>query len=386
MLISFSNLYPSLFSAGKLILLPCLLNAFTKYIKPEYLLIGIEILVLNFFVILLFVYVTLYRKKRNFFFLKKIQTGLEVWVTEAILDDAGNTTQFNIPQNFLKQIKKTIAKQFVIDELIKTKKSLTGNAAVNICNLYIQLGLKNESLHKLKSRKWYIKARAIYELYSMQQMDALIKIYKQTNSENAIVRMEAQTGVINMTGFEGLRFLDIVTYPITQWQQIELLDQLKLYEENGELAMYIPKWLTSKNDTVILFALKLADVYQQFFVHDAVVKCLEHNNASVRLQTIKTLVRVANETTPQILVNCYPNEKFTNQLAILDALTKIATSEQAWFLIALLDDESDVVKLKAGRILATCFPLGLEALEERGKAPYGPYRKIYLHIKSELEK
>ena len=361
-----------------------MLKGFTKFISPDHLLTGVEILSAGFFIIILIIYCTLYLKKRRFFFTKKIQPELEAWVTKAILEDSEEGSRFNIPDNFYRILKRPLAKQFIIDELIKTKKNLTGVASKNIIALYEKLDLKKESLRKLNSRKWHILARGINELYSMQQMDTLSLIYQNTNSQYEFVRMEAQIGVVNMTGFEGLRFLDVVNYPITEWQQIKLLDQLRSAEENRQLATHLPKWLSSANDTVIIFALKLAEEYQQFLVHNVVVQCLEHSNTAVRLQAIKTLVRIADESTPQILTDHYPKEKFTNQLAVLDGLVKIATVDQAWFLIALLDDESDIIKLKAGRVLAHCFPLGLEALEERGKAPSGPYQDIYLHIKSEM--
>jgi hypothetical protein len=362
------------------------LNAFTKLINPDYLLIGVEILVINFFIVLLIIYINLYSKKRAFFFTQKIQAALEVWISQAILDELEMGESFDIPPTFSRILKKKRAKEFVIDELIKTKKNLTGNAAKNIITLYESLDLKKESLYKLGKRQWYIQAKGIHELYSMEQMDTLKRIYKNTNSSNEFVRMEAQTGVINMTGFNGLRFLDLVSYPITEWQQIKLLDQLHGAQETGQLSTHLPKWLASSNDTVIVFALKLAYEYQVFSAHHAVAKCLEHQNPSVASQAIKTLVRIANDSTPKILTNYYPAAKFTNQLLILDALVTIATLEEAWFLIALLDDESDIVKLKAGRALAHCFPQGLEALEERGRAPEGPYQNIYLHIKSEMER
>ena len=374
------------FLSGAAFSSPTMLNAFTKIINPDYLLTGIEILSSGFLIVVLVIYATLNLKKTRFFFKQRIQSELEVWVAKAILDESEDGRSFNIPASFFRILKRPLAKEFTIEELINTKKNLTGTAANNIIALYEELDLKKVSLKKLRNSKWHIRARGIHELYSMQQMDTLPLIYENTNNQYEFVRMEAQIGVINMTGFEGLRFLDQVSYPITEWQQIKLLDQLRSAEESGQLATHLPKWLSSLNDTVIIFALKLAAEYQQFSVHDAVAKCLSHNNVSVRLQAIKTLVHITNETTPQILTEHYPNEKFTNQLALLDALVKIATLDQAWFLIGLLDDPSDIIKLKAGRILAHSFPRGLEALEERGRAPSGPYQDIYLHIKSEMER
>ena len=311
---------------------------------------------------------------------------MEVWVTQAILDEMENGQYFAIPKKFFRLLKNDLTKQFVIDELIKIRNSVTGVASKNVIALYEALNLKKYSLRKIRKRKWYVKAQGIHELYSMQQMDTLKKIYKDTNSKNEYVRMEAQVGVINMTGFDGLLFLNMATYPITEWQQIKLLDQLKSSEEEGQLATNIPDWLVSTNDTVVIFSLRLAEVYRQFPVYDSVVKCLSHQNVSVRIQAIKTLVRIANKETPHLLTEHYKRETFTNQLAILDALLTIATFEQSWFLIDLLDDESDVIKLKAARALAVCFTDGMKILEEKAKAPYGPYKKILLHIKYEMEK
>jgi len=360
-------------------------NAFSKYIRPEYLVIGIEVLLANFLVIIAIIYLNLYLRKRNFFYKKEINQQLEAWITKAILDEPDKVEQgFEIPRKFNRVLKKFNARQIVIDELVAIRKELTGAAAKNIIVLYEQLGLKKHSLNKLSSRKWHVKSKGIMELYIMDQNDTLKRIYKNTNSNNEFIRMEAQIGVIHMTGFDGLRFLDVVSYPITEWQQIKLLEQLRLSREDGQLAMHIPKWLRSKNDTVVVFTLKLADAYQQFSVHDEVVKALQHPNEMVRIQAVKTLVRIANTFTPQILAEHYENEHFTNRLNILDAISKIGTEEQAWFLIGLLDDESDVIKLKAGKAFAACFKYGMEALEERGKAKKGAYQKIYLHIKAEL--
>ncbi len=370
---------------GNSVLFIRLLNAFTKIVNPSYLLLIVEVLFLNLLTMLIIIYITLYFKKRKFFFTRKVQQEMEVWVTQAILNEFDGDLQFAIPESFFRLLKSDLTKQFVIDELIKIKKSVAGTAAKNVIALYEALDLKKYSLRKLRKRKWYIKARGIHELYSMQQIDMLKKIYEDTNSKNEYVRMETQVGVINMTGFDGLLFLNLATYPITEWQQIKLLAQLKSSEEEGQLAMNIPNWLDSDNDTVVIFSLRLAEVYQQFPVYDSVVKCLSHHKVSVRIQAIKTLVSIANKETPLLLTKHYRSETFTNQLAILDALLKIATFEQAWFLIDLLDDESDLIKLKAARALSVCFSDGMKILEEKAKAPYGPYQKILLHIKYEME-
>jgi HEAT repeat protein len=103
----------------------------------------------------------------------------------------------------------------------------------------------------------------------------------------------------------------------------------------------------------------------------------------VRRQAILTLVAIANEKTPLLLTEHFYKESLANRLVILDGLQKIATEQQAPFLIGLLEDENDLIKLKAAKTLALNTDGGLTLLEEKSRQTPEPYREIFLHIKSE---
>jgi len=269
-----------------------------------------------------------------------------------------------------------------IDELIVCKKNFSGGVTENIIWLYLQLNLKKDSLRKLRTTApWHIRAKGIQELYLMEQQDVLKMIYKNTNSNNEFVRMEAQTGVINLTGFPGLRFLDVVSYPITEWQQLKLLEQLRLHPVKQDLSDKIPNWLHSSNTTVIVFALKLADEYQVFSVKDQVMACMEHADKTVRSQALKTLVRLADETTAALLAGYFPNESPVNQLYILDALRTLATENETAFLVSLLDHGNDTVKLKAAVVLAEVSETGMELILQKSRQQPEPFERIWRHIK-----
>jgi hypothetical protein len=194
--------------------------------------------------------------------------------------------------------------------------------------------------------------------------------------------MEAQTGVIHMTGFPGLRFLDVISYPLTEWQQIKLLEQLRLTPKKEDLSENISGWLLSKNDTVVVFALKLADEYQQFTVRDGVVNCLVHPHEPVRTQAVKTLVRLADETTPLILSGYFRKEGFINRAMMLDALAVLGTEKQLDFLLTLLDDPNNIIKLKAAIVLVNCCKNGAEILEKKAADEPEPFARILRHVKT----
>ena len=254
--------------------------------------------------------------------------------------------------------------------------------ADSITQLYLQLDLKKDSLVKLRSTSWHIKARGIQELYLMDQIDLLKTIYKNTNNRNEFVRMESQIGVIYMTGFAGLRFLDVISYPLTEWQQIKLIEQLKRSGKPEDISTNINNWLSSTNDTVVIFALKLAGEYQQFTSRNQIVNTLVHPNELVRTQGIKTLVQLADQQTPYVLLGYFRKEASANRLLILDALATLATAEQTTILTSLLNDEDNIIKLKAAIALANASPEGMEILEQKAVQEKEPFERILMHVKS----
>ena len=354
---------------------------FLKFMSPENLLIGVQIMAVCILIVVILVYAQLFAKKRLYFYTNRIKSNVEVWISHIILEES--VEGIEIPKKFFRMLNDPKARQVAIDELIKCKKNFSGLVAENIVMLYNQLGLREDSLRKMKTkRKWYLQARGIQELYLMDQKNLLTKIYRETNSENDFVRSEAQIAVIHLTGFNGLRFLDVISYPLTLWQQIKLLEQLKLFGKKEDMSDRIPKWLQSKNDTVVVFALRLAAEYQQFAVSDAIMHCLVHPATIVRTQAIKTLIVLADERTPATLVGYFSKEQFENQVHILDSLLNIATDEQQAFMVRLLEAPDNIIKLKAAMVLANNCSDGIRILEERAAIEPEPFERILRHVKS----
>ncbi len=349
--------------------------------SPDYLLLAAQILIVMIALVVSAIYLYLFYKKRNFFYTERIRKLLEPMISHIIMEESMESLE--MPKKINRILSNRVARQFVIEELIRCKKNFSGLVAEHIVVLYGQLGLKKYSIEKTADeRKWYLKAQGIQELYMMDQQDALKIIYRNTNSNNEFVRMEAQTGVIHLTGFPGLRFLDVISYPLTEWQQLKLLEQLRLYPKKEDVSDKIPKWLQSKNETVVVFALKLVDEYQLFGVKHNVVNCLVHPSQAVRSQALKTIIRLEDESTPLILLGYLSKEPVINQIFILDALRNIATEREAGSLIKLLDHENDTIKLKAAIVLAACSEKGMDILEKKGEEQPEPYYRIYRHVKT----
>lgn len=354
---------------------------FLTFMRPENLLIGVQIMAVGIMLVVILIYVQLMAKKRMHFYTQRIQNNIEVWISHIILEES--IKGIDIPKKFYRLLEDPKARQIAIDELTNCKKNFSGIVAENIVALYNQLGLRDDSLSKMKNkRRWEIQARGIQELYLMDQKNLLTKIYRETNSKNAFVRSEAQIAIIYMTGFNGLRFLDVISYPLTLWQQIKLLEQLRLFGKKEDLSDRIPNWLESKNETVVVFALRLAAEYQQLAVIDDIKGCLVHPSPAVRTRAIKTLIVLADEKTAFILTGYFAKEGFENQAHILDSLLSFATDEQRPFLEKLLDAPDNIIKLKAAIVLAKNCTDGLSIIEKRALTEPEPFERILRHVKS----
>jgi hypothetical protein len=327
------------------------------------------------------IYAMLYDKKKKHFKLLLIRTKLEPLISQFIIDESPATEEQLEELNQI--IDNGLARQYMVEELIRSKQNHSGEVAQRIVTIYLGLDLKKYSLQKIQPKNnWYTIARGIQELYMMEQEDTYDEIYKYTNAANEYIRNEAQIGLIHLTGFKGLDFLEMVLYPITDWQQLKLLEQLKRFPKKEDFSASIPKWISSSNNSVVVFALKLCYEYQLIHLEDEITNCLHHESENVKTQAIETLVRLENDHTSKILLNYFNQASHTNQLLILDALSKLATEEDASALIQILDNPDNMIKLKASIALSKCSNSGMQIIRDKSVSTPEPFKRIVNHILS----
>ncbi|SDD96548.1 HEAT repeat domain-containing protein [Niabella drilacis] len=334
-------------------------------------------------VLLILIYWNLYKRKQAFFRPESFRMGFELWVSKLVLEDT-QIPASRIPAKFAKHLKQRDKRQFALNSLIELKKSVAGTVGDKVVALYLELGFKADSIEKLDSPVWYKKVKGINELSVMKQEDMNARIFKLTNNRNKYIRREAQAAMFNFYGFRGLRFLNVLTHSLSDWQQLNLIEQLRPLDP--EPIPGLSNWLYSDNNTVVVFALKLAEIYQCFEVHDEVVSCLTHEREEVRGQAAKTLKEIAGDATAAILCERYASETPRNKIVILNSLTAIAGDAQQPFLMKELDSGNDFLKLGAARVIVTCCTAGWGLLESKAAQQPLPFRNIYNHLRFELKR
>jgi hypothetical protein len=192
--------------------------------------------------------------------------------------------------------------------------------------------------------------------------------------------MEAQIALVKMMGFEGLKFLNKITHPVSEWQQIRLIEELSNHDvtqlEN------ISEWLSSKNSSVVNFALRLVEIYRLYDFYDEVKHCLSHNSYTVCKTAVVTISQISNEATAGLLVTHYPGYDTSTQIKILKILQVDGTKEQLPFLFSLLNNADDSYKLEAAKAIVKINETEMENIEKAINKTLFPWNIILPQIKN----
>lgn len=290
---------------------------------------------------------------------------------------------FSISDRLKKLLPDPYFRKLLTAELLSAKQNMSGTAASNLKDLFRQLKLDNDAYKMLDSRSWNIKAIGIQQFGIMEMNETPGKILKYTDNERGLIRVEAQNTLLKFYGFEGLRFLDHATYPISEWQQIKMLEELaQLPTENFT---GIEKWLKSENDTVVIFALKLAKVYHRFELYEDIMACFKHKNPDVRFQAILATRELQKEDTANDLITYFNKETERNKIAIVNVLADTGSSLQIPFLLTLLNTGNNTLTISAANSLASIGIDGLAALRSHPQAKNYPLDQIIKQIEAERQ-
>lgn len=338
------------------------------------------------FVFLCLIFGTLAFKRKREKKKEKILKSFRLLIERALFyedeENAGGGFLVPVSDSLKDFLQKEVFREWFIGELVRARKNLSGDATERIKLLYEQFELFKLSFHKVKALSWNVKVQGIQELYIMDQRQYLDAIVSFIDHDDANVRVEAQIAMVHFQGFQGLKFLDTVKTPITYWNRIRLLGKIAtvpFQEIQG-----INGWLASDNVSVILFALRLACIYHVFSSHDSVVNCLQHLNEEVRLEALRTLEAIYDDSTSAQLMDFFGCCDLKLRIATLQTFEKIGSESNLTFLKEIWNESDPRIKMAASRAIISSAPDGIETLARMVEERPFPYRIIYEQLKEEV--
>lgn len=344
----------------------------------------ISLLLIANLVIVASIHLYLFLKRRNDKKNKQSGKAISKVLIQTLLNNvSAGKTATEQPQIIPKKGNTNVTKQLIIDELLQAKLNFKGIASNNLVALYSELKLDEFSLKKLRHKSWSVVTSGIKELATMEQANRLTEISSLLDHTNDEVRIEAQCAVVKLTGYDGLRFLDNLKYPLPEWHQIRLINQLSTNEPIESIELF--RWLYSANDTIVTLLLKTIAYAKFLNMYQWVTVLLKHPAENVRLEAIKCIREIANSDTPAFLQDAYASQALSARLLILKVLGEIGCKDQQSFFLHQLGNHDDSIKLAAAYALVNCIDNGFDLLDDYCFNKGTPYSQIISHIKDRVQ-
>ena len=357
------------------------------FIQPVHLMFAMFVFILIITGVIVFILLYLIRRTARSYRRAQLRETYSSLISEVALCDTEDDLQELMFQPSTKEqlqllLVDTYSRKVLVTELVKTAKNMSGTAALNICWFYEQMGLDKDSLFRLKNGAWHVKARAIQELSGLQQKKYITRIYRLTNHPDELVRNEARTAVVKLTGFEGLRFLDVITYPLTEWQQLCLLYELSLHADRSFDQAH--RWLQSKNNSVVEFALRLVEVYKLHHLYAGVINCLQHSSKLIRKKALAALNEIYDPAANELLIAIFPKEDADMQVEILKLLKEYGSEAEESFLLQQVFHPVQEIKVAAARAFYHTQPNAELLLKQQVNQESYPWTVLLPQLKQEV--
>jgi len=242
--------------------------------------------------------------------------------------------------------------QYLIDLMIRTQRSILGENYLKLKTLFTQIPPYGASANKLGSKRWYIKARGIREIYEMNQSQYVKELIGLRNHNNIYVRREAQIGLIVFLGWKSLRFLPYLKRQMTLWQQIKIVEKLNdLYPEPD--LFYLRKAYQSEKPYANELIMRIIRKFNIIEDVRYIINFLDNPNFDTRESAIYCISSFfLNEADlSEIKKKFYNISNIEQQLQLLKYIHKISNEIDLVFFKDLLYNGTDIIKLSTADIL-----------------------------------
>jgi hypothetical protein len=345
---------------------------------------------MSFIIATLALVITIYTIRRRYNRLqKKLEKSLPEIISlfEDVLFTNKNYSEKEIYDKF-EDIVKTVNREsldIAIDALVEFKNQ--DRESEKYFLIISALGIAKHIETKFDSRSNSDKMDAFQEAFVLNLNKFDSKVLHYAYSKNKRIRSEARNSYLALSSNDPYRFFDELDNKLSKWDEIELMQYLRLQKERGNLEG-LGKWINySKNDSLVIFLIKMVGYFKQKGIDEILLEKLDDENALIRAEAILTLGELNIKETEQVLIDSYYTEPENCQVAIVKTIKKFNSGKSLKFLQEIFNESNntDTKKIIAEAILNYSYE-GKIAYENLKTTLKGFDLTILKHIETPLIK
>jgi len=244
--------------------------------------------------------------------------------------------------NFKNEVvsEKEMLLKLVLEKLLHIKQNVQQMNQEKFILIYEVFGFNAYSEKLIKSRDWQKKSEGFlhYQILDYKLKKELISPYLK--SKNAQLRSNALVAMISLSD-KNLDVLDNEEINISRAEELKILDIL--YQKEIEIPTNIGKWLNSKNDSIVIIALKFIIRYKYLLTENQLAALLNSTNYNIRKETIITIKELQINHANDLLIKHYQQEtSLRNKILILKTFQKIGNANTKNYTLSLLSNENNL--------------------------------------------
>jgi len=248
----------------------------------------------------------------------------------------------------LKKLKKPLNRKILTDVLLTFKENLRGEMDSQIPQIFIKLGLEEDSLKLTKSAFYFRRIEGMKALTNLDPENAKEIIPNFLNDSHITVRTEAQISYVRLYPENPFEFLKTLTKPFPRWTQLSSFYIFRLHQV--PVPAFVD-YLDSEIPTVRNFSLRMIIFFQQLENASAIYKLLDSPLEMTRFLSIRAINDLRLYEGKPIIKNMYQSETGNNKLEIIKAIKNIGNDEDFDFLESIIRSDSISLKIEACRSL-----------------------------------
>lgn len=314
---------------------------FLKKLIIRIMIITFVILVIVLFSITLFVR---YQNKARKMTIKRFKKRVYGPLTELLFDDDISLEDCRNKDKLIgiigeNNLNKSLFKQVLLDELVTLSQNMKGTVKDKIKAIYQTLGLDEVSRKKIKSFRWSNIADGLDELLKLDIPDHLKEIKKLKNSKNYVVRSLAQQYIIKMDENKSLDFLLNMSYPLSEWQQVNLYRIFKSFKKE-DVPIFTPL-LHANQESVRIFGLKMIRYFNKLIAVEKILEEMDNYSDAMKREMLKTFLRLNVADGLRPIEKWIHVEDVTLKIAVIQYLGKLGDEHSFEILAREIERETD---------------------------------------------
>lgn len=277
----------------------------------------------------------------------------------------------------LKRKEKKENRKVLISILRNFKENFRGDMEKLVPEIFMKLGLQNDSLKSALSSKIFTKIEGIIELTHLYPEGAKSIIKDLINAKNDCVRSEAQIAFIRLNPEEPFKFFENLTKPFTRWTQISAFNLIRIYQ------LPVPSFATHlerQHINIRNFSLRTIVYFQQLENIPGIIRMLESEIELTRFLSYVAINNLRIYEGKEIMKYKYWNETGKNKLEIIKAFKNIGIEDDFDFLEKIIQTEPVALKTEACRSLYFMSQNGKEKLDKMKNNSAYEIEQLIAHV------